>query len=131
MAVLIPKFLYNSITFTPSFPPTQKPGARALEAQRNDSRSLSGLSQTVWWRTDEYLDMQFDLIPAVEVPSWDAMFKWGLQGGIIAHYPDATLAGFTDYLLDSSKTTLPFQYRGNFKTTFRLRRVIGSDQLGS
>lgn len=131
MAYPIPKFTYASTTLTVFFPPINKTGANNREVKRNDSFTLSGLKQTVYWRTDQLLVLEFPLIPDIDVPAWETFLDYALAGGEFNYYKDATLAGFTVYTLEDTKTTLKRNVRGHYTITLNLRRVLGSDQTGS
>jgi hypothetical protein len=128
---ITPKIIYGSTTLTFFFPPINKTGANNREAQRKDSISLSGLKQSIHWRTDQFLVLEIPLIPDVDVPAWEAFLDYALQGGEFSYYKDATLAGFTVYTLEDTKTTLKRNVRGHYQTTLNFRRVIGADQTGS
>lgn len=138
MAYPIPKIVYGTTTLTFSFPPVNKSGTQDRIAQRNDSISLSGLKQSLWWRTDKFLNLQMDFVPLADLPAWEDFIDYSLQGGEFSFYPDATLAGFTVYTLDDSSSdtgTVSFTPTRNVvgitKFTLRFRRVIGADQTGS
>lgn len=127
------KFVYGSTTLTFSFPPINKPAGLAREAQRNDSISLSGLKQTVYWRKDLLLSFQMDWIPAADTNAWQDWIDYAVAGGEFSYYKDATLAGFTVYTLEDKKLKLERNFIGYYKLspspTFR--KVVGADQTGS
>lgn len=132
----IPKIQYNpgtgivNLPFT--FPPINKAGAPELEARnRSDSISLSGLKQTIFTGVDEFLPVQMDYVPQVDLPAWEDFFQWAVTGGLFNYYPDATLSGFTTYTLEDVKWTPSRNFRTMAKFTMRMRKVVGSDQAGS
>lgn len=127
----IPRIVYGSTTLTFSLPPVNKPGADDLEAQRNDSISLSGLKQSVYWRTDTFKNLEMAAVPQADLPAWRDFMAYAITGGEFSYYPDATLAGFTVYTLEDKNWKPTRAYFGHAKFTLRFRRVIGPDQTGS
>lgn len=101
------------------------------EAQRHDSFSLSGLVQSLHWRTDRYKNLQFDLIPHSQKPNWEAFIDAVITGQLFQYYPDATQPGYTVYLLADAKWAPSFLYIGHSKVKMRVYKVVGPDQTGS
>jgi hypothetical protein len=135
MSYPVPKIEYNpgagTVVLNFTFPPVQKSGAPDYEADRTDSFSISGLKQSVFKRTDEFLPLQFDFVPLADLPAWESFLQFALAGGLFNYFPDATLAHFTTYTLDDTKWLPKRNFRGITKFSIRLRKVIGSDQTGS
>lgn len=102
-----------------------------MEAQRNDSISLSGLKQSVSWRTDVFHNLQMEAVPIADLPAWRDFMTYALAGGEFSYYPDAALAGFTVYTLEDTKWALSRAYIGYAKFTLKFRKVVGADQTGS
>lgn len=135
MAYPVPKIQYNPgtgvVTLNFSYPPMQKAGAPDLEATREDSFSISGLKQSVFERIDEFLPVQIDFVPLADLPLWQSFIRFALTGGLFNYFPDATVAHFTTYTLEDMKWLPKRNMRGYAKFSFRMRKVVGSDQTGS
>jgi hypothetical protein len=89
-----PQFSYDPgtgvVNFVPTLPPTQKEPEGELQATRHDSFTSDGIKQSVWERTDEFLNLQFDAVPLSDMASWAALYDYALQGGELTYYPDST-----------------------------------------
>jgi hypothetical protein len=135
MGFPVPKISYNpgtgSIDLNFTWPPVQKSGTNDLEATRQDSTTISGLRQSIYEHTDEFLPLQLDFVPQVDLPAWSDFMKFALKGGLFNYYPDKTLAHFTTYTLDDTKWTVKRNFIGMAKFSLRLRKAVGSDQTGS
>lgn len=118
-----PKIVYNTTTLLFSFPPVDKPGANELVAERHDSYSTSGLKQSVWERTDEYLELQMKFVPQTDLAAWTAFLQWALQGNSFYYYPDADVDSFTTFTLDDTSWKPGFNFKTISKFTLRMRKV--------
>src|SRR5580765_5853190 len=111
MSIPLPKITYPAssptTTLNFAFPPVEKPmpfgnEGDELEAVRNDSITLSGLRQSMYYRTDEFkhLILKYVDIPS-EMDDWKAFILYALQGGSFLYYPDATDTGtYDEWLLE-------------------------------
>lgn len=113
----------SATTLNFSFPPVQKPGTDDLEALREDSLSLTGLRQSIWVRTDDFLTLQMDYVPMADLPNWKAFFQYAVQGGQFDYYPDATSSDHAAYELEDVKWNPRFTFRNYAKFSFRMRKV--------
>jgi len=111
MPFIIPKIVYpadsqtDTLNFT--YPPTEKPGADDLDAQRVDSISLSGLKQSLWYRTDTFKHIQMENVPMEDLPAWTAFMSYAMQGGSFLYYEDASQSAFAEWQLEASGGSSP------------------------
>lgn len=125
--MILPKIVYGTgpTTLNFTYPPVNKPGADDREAHRNDSVSLSGILQTVWWRTDRFINLQMDfVVQGTDLQNWEAFQDFGLTGAQFEYYPDATVSG-THYTctLDGNKFLPTLNFKRVAKFTLRLRKA--------
>lgn len=106
----------------PTYPATGKPFANKLVAVRNDSISGDGHRQTVWSRTEEFLDLTFNFVPWTELPNWTRFFKYALKGGNFRYYPDRTTSNYQTFVLDGTDFTPTYNDKSisKFSVSFRL-----------
>jgi hypothetical protein len=122
LAVLTPKIVYGTTTLTFTYPPIKKPGANDLEATRNDSFSISGLKQSVYWTTSQFIDLQMDWVPqGADASAWLAFIKYALTGATFSYYPDATSGTSVTCTLDDTKWIPTRNFFGIDKFAIRLR----------
>lgn len=106
MALLVPKITYpasapvTTLVFT--YPPVEKPfgptnDGDEIEAVRNDSITLSGLRQSMYYRTDEFKHLIMSNVPIADMPAWKAFFNFAQQGDSFLYYPDSTLSGYDEW----------------------------------
>jgi|SRR5581483_335485 len=111
MALLVPKITYpaaaptTTLTFT--YPPVEKPfGATndgdEIESVRNDSITLSGLRQSMFYRTDTFKHLIMANVPQSDMQNWKAFITYVQQGGSFLYYPDSTGTAYDEWLLEDS-----------------------------
>ena len=135
MSYPVPKLQYNPgtgiVTLPFTYPPIMKSGTHDLEAQRQDSFSLSGLKQSINQRVDDFLPLQLDFVPLADLPAWEDFMRFALAGGLFNYFPDQTLANYTTYSLEDTTFLPKRNFFGISKFTLRMRKVVGPDQTGS
>ena len=92
-------------TFIFTYPPVEKAtagGGDEVEDVRNDSITVSGLRQTLWWRQDEFKHLIMKFVPIVDMATWRAFIDYAQQGGSFLYYPDSTLPDFDEWWLEDS-----------------------------
>lgn len=127
---IVPKFIYNSNTFIPTYPPKGKVPVDKQSATRHDSITSSGLRQSVLERIDRVLTLEFQFIPESELSSWDAFIGWVLAGGQFQYYPDSTLTSNNVYQVVDTDLGPEWVSPQMYKLTMNLRRVVTA-QIGS
>jgi hypothetical protein len=124
----IPKISYNpgtgAVTLPFTYPPMGKSGTNDLEVQRNDSFSVSGVKQSVYTRTDEFIPLSMDFVPLADLPAWESFVQFAISGGQFNYYPDATLSSFTTCTLEDKTWQPKRSFYGISKFTLRFRKVI-------
>jgi hypothetical protein len=111
MALLVPQITYpasapaNTLVFT--YPPVEKPfgltnDGDEIESVRNDSITLSGLRQSMFFRQDEFKHLIMQNVPQADMPAWKLFFNFAQTGDSFLYYPDSTLSGFDEWLLEDS-----------------------------
>lgn len=111
MALLVPKIIYpasapvTTLVFT--YPPVEKPfgptnDGDEIESVRNDSITLSGLRQSMLYRADEFKHLIMSNVPVADMPNWKLFSIFAQSGDSFLYYPDATLSGFDEWLLEDS-----------------------------
>jgi len=127
---VLAKFVYNSNTFTPTYPPKGKVPVDGQAAVRSDSITTSGLRQSVLSRIDRTLTLEFPNIPESDLSDWDAFIGWILAGNQFQYYPDASLTNNNYYQVVDTELRPEWTSIQNYKLTLNLRRVV-SAQIGS
>jgi hypothetical protein len=130
MAWIVPKFVFNSTTFVPTYPPKGKVPLDGQRAERHDSLTSSGLRQSVTERIDRVLTLNFPNIPESDLSSWDTFLSWALAAGQFQYYPDSTQMSFYTYQLEDTEGVPEWVGFQLYKLTIRLRRVVAA-QIGS
>jgi hypothetical protein len=90
----------NTLNFT--YPPVEKPGIDDEEGVRVDSVTLSGLKQSMWYRTDIFRHVILKFVPMADLANWKSFFDYALQGGSFLYYPDSTLAVYDEWQMEDS-----------------------------
>lgn len=129
-----PKFAYNAgsgvVDFSPTYPATQKSGPPTvanLSAIRHDSVTSTGIKQSVWERTDELYELNFETVPESDLASWRAMMSWLLQGAQVTYYPDVTdAATYYDYTLEDMAWAPKWKSWKTYTFKLTLRRWVGT-----
>jgi len=148
MSYPVPKIIYNpgggNVTLTFTFPPINKPGAmeRSVDGgaaggggspTRIDSVTLSGLVQSVWFRTDWFKTIQMEYVPLVDAPRWKTFFDYAMTGGQFDYYPDATTSVVQTMILEDTDWNPEFAFKapdptygGFMKFSMKMRWISGS-----
>lgn len=128
MSLVVPKFVYDPgtgpVTFTPTYPAVQKPGADELDAIRHDSDTISGIRQSIFERIDVYRTLQFDSVPQSDEANWTAFMTYALTGGSFNYYPDSTLTPFITFTLDDTNWAPALNFLTTDKFKLKLRQVL-------
>jgi hypothetical protein len=119
-----PKIVYQGVTLLFSYPPVMKAQTNKRSALRHDSVTLSGLRQSLWFRTDQFFEMQLDFVPQADIEDWATFIEYALQGGDFAYYPDRTQADFVSFLLEDTDWDPKFAFRNMDKFTLTLRLFV-------
>lgn len=148
MAYPIPKIIYNpgsgNITLTFTFPPVQKGtmerstegnaiSSNSGNQSRSDSVTLSGLVQSLWFRTDWFKTIQMDFVPFTDAPKWKAFIDYAMTGGQFDYYPDAATGVFQTMQMEETDWNPEFAfsapdpaYLGFMKFSMKMRWISGS-----
>lgn len=127
---ITPSFIYNSNTFTPTFPAQGKQPIATLgqSAVRHDSITTSGLQQNIIERVDRVFDLEFKYVPESDLSGWDAFISWAIQGNQFDYAPDSTAPGtkVTCYL---QSTDVPYKWIAFqlFSISLSLRVVVQAE----
>ena len=124
-----PKIAFNGNLWLFTYPDVQKPGPHDgngdhLVGQRSDRISISGLKQSIYWRTDQMRDFQLDDVPFSDLPTCRAFFDWAIPGGTWDHYADADAGEFTTFTLEDTEWKPQFNVRGLVKFSFTGRKYV-------
>lgn len=129
MAYPIPKISYDPgsglVTFSPTYPPVQKPVFDLLAATRHDSFTSSGLRQSMLERVDTLKTVMMESVPWSEVQIWQDFLAYAIQGGSFLYYPDATATAYQTWELVDAKFDPKFGFIGFSKFSLQLRMVPG------
>jgi hypothetical protein len=130
LAFPIPKFAYGSgagIDFIPTYPPTKKTPYAPLEATRHDSITSSGIKQSVWERTDTFVVLQFETVPESDLPEWQQLFAWILEGNQFTYYPSSLdETTFQQYTIEDMSWTPTWKSFQTYAFTMKMRLVVGA-----
>src|SRR5678815_5413638 len=112
-----PRILYNGINLDFTYPPTKKAGPHdgngdRLEAQRADSITLSGVKQSIWWRTDRIRIFNMEFVPVADLPAWKAFFDVAVTGETWEYFPDADGGESETFTLEDVQWSPAFSVRG-------------------
>lgn len=131
MPTIVPQFSYDpgtgTVNFVPTLPPVDKEPEGELSAERHDSIASEGLKQSVWERTDTFLNLQFDAVPLSDMTSWNSLYQYALQGGVLTYYPDSTnLSVSAEYTLEDTGWKYKRVGLGVYSFTMKLRLWVSS-----
>ena len=105
-------------------PPRQQPGFQKV-AVRHDNVSTAGLRESVLERTDEFLEFTLEWVEAgADLANWRTFLDHALTGETFAYFPDASQAGFTNYLLEDSETTVEYKAPGAYALRLKMRKQV-------
>lgn len=127
---IVPQFVYNSATLSPTYAPTKKIPIDNQEAIRHDSITTSGLQQSVLERIDRVLTLNFENVPESDLSYWDAFLSWALAGNQFQYYPDNTTGANNWYYLKDMRGGFEHVSFQMYKITLNLRRVLTAE-IGS
>jgi hypothetical protein len=125
---------YPKIVYTPaggteqtlnfSYPPVRQP-ATWQSAVRYDNVSSAGVRESVLERVDQFLEINLDWIRAgSDLANWQAFLDHALTGAVFAFYADASLASFTNCVLEDTEVRLEFKAVGVYSITLKFRQAV-------
>jgi hypothetical protein len=124
-----PKIVYTPAggteqTLNFSSPPRQQPGYLKT-AIRHDNLSTAGVRESVLERIDAFLEFTMDYLQAgTDLANWTAFLDYALTGGPFAFYPDASLTGFTNCLLENTDAQIAYKAPGLYSLTLKFRQQV-------
>ena len=105
-------------------PPARQPGYWKT-AVRHDNVSSAGVRESVLERVDQFLEINLDWIRAgTDLANWQAFLDHALAGAVFAYYPDASIASFTNYVLEDTETRIEFKAAGVFTLRLKFRKAV-------
>ena len=127
MALTLPKIIYpsgggNTLNFV--YPPRKVP-YREYAAVRHDNMSSAGVRETVFERTDTFLEFEMEYVKiGGDVGNWDGFMQSALQGNNFDYYPDATQGAFTTYVLENTDWNAAFKQLGMYTFKLKFRQYV-------
>jgi hypothetical protein len=124
-----PKIVYTPAggteqTLNFSSPPRQQPGYLKT-AIRHDNISTAGVRESVLERIDAFLEFTMDYLQAgTDLANWTAFLDYALTGGPFAFYPDASLTGFTNCMLENTDAQIAYKAPGLYSLTLKFRQQV-------
>jgi hypothetical protein len=111
MAFLVPKITYpasapvTTLNFT--YPPVEKPfgptnDGDEIEGVRNDSITLSGLRQSMFYRKDIFKHLIMSNVPVADLPNWALFMDFVHTGDSFLYYPNSTLTAYDEWWNEDS-----------------------------
>jgi hypothetical protein len=130
MSIPFPKFAYNAgsgiVDFSPTWPPTKKPGFDSLDATRHDSITSAGEKQSVFERIDQRLALNFTSIPSSDLTAWNAFLMFALSGANFTYFPDNTIeTTFFEYTLEDEKVVPAWIAPGWYSLKINMLLYVG------
>lgn len=115
----------NQHTVLFQLPPTSKP-YRDREATRTDTLSTAGVKQSVWLRTDDFLDITMNYVEVEDdIQAFDDFMDFALQGNSFLYFPDAENdQDSTSYTLEDTSWKPQFACYRYFKFVLRFRKEV-------
>lgn len=88
-----------------TYPPIEKPMPQGnegdeIEGVRVDSITVSGLRQSMYYRTDEFKHLIMKFVPIVDIDNWKAFIQYAVQGGSFLYYPDSTGSTYDEWWME-------------------------------
>lgn len=122
---------YPKIVYTPAggteqtlnfvSPPTRQPSSWK-SAVRHDNVSSAGVRESVLERVDQFLEINLDWIRAgADLVNWQAFLDHALTGAGFTYYPDASIASFTNCVLEDTEARVEFKAAGVYALTLKFR----------
>ncbi len=122
MALVVPKIIWphsGGSTLLFDYPPRNQPYDERV-AVRHDNISSAGVRESIYERTDTYLNLEIEYSKTANMAQWDSFIQYAEQGGSFDFYPDSTLGASTQYLLEGTSWTAAYKQIGMFTFTVRL-----------
>jgi len=105
-------------------PPRRVPAYSAV-AVRHDNVASSGVRESIFERTDNYLDLDLEWVGGgSDVEAWAQFMNYALQGGLFAYYPDSSQSTFTNYWLEDTNWTAAYKAAGQYGFHLKFRQVV-------
>lgn len=132
MSLIVPFIIYPpAITAPPgtllvfNLPPRFVP-YKSYQVTRHDNVSSAGVRETVYERTDEFLEFTMEYVKiGADIQAWDAFIQYALQGGPFNFFPDSTIFVWTTYTLEDTTWQAAYKSLGMFTFKVRMRRWVG------
>ena len=105
-------------------PPKQQPGY-VKSAVRHDNISTSGIRESVLERIDQFTELTLDWIRAgTDYANWTTFLDFALTGAAFAYYPDASLAVYTNYVLEDTGARMDYKATGVYSLKLKFRVLV-------
>lgn len=128
-----PKFAWNDGAdhiMIPAIPATQKSGAHQRTATRYDNVTISGLVESCYQRTDQFLSLQFTYVQFSDYDTtdggdsgWILFLAYAETGALFSYYPDSSLTTHNTYKLEDTDWNPQYTAHGYAKFNIKLRRI--------
>jgi len=95
------------------------------KAEREDSTSTAGVRQSVWLRTDNFIDIDMPFIQkGADSDAWTLFLVSAINGARFDYYPDADLSAHSSYMLEDKDARLEYRSPGFYQLKFLIRQDI-------
>jgi len=94
------------------------------QAVRHDNVSTAGIRESVLERIDDILEITVEWVRTSELSGWQTFLNHALTGAAFAYYPDASLSGYTNYLLEDTEMKLEYKSVGSYSVRLKMRKQI-------
>lgn len=113
------EWIANTLVF--KHPATKIPAFK-YDAVRHDNVASSGVYEAIYERTDEFIEFDMEWVDNDgDITGWNDFIRYGLQGGAISYYQDASLDSYQNCTLWDSKWDAKWKSLGRYQFHVILR----------
>jgi hypothetical protein len=102
------------------------------QAVRHDNIASSGVRETIYERTDTFLEFTMEWVSsnpivsglASDLDNWNTFVTYALQGGQFQFFPDSALSAYTNYWLEDTNWKPGYKEPGQYTFKMRWRLVV-------
>jgi hypothetical protein len=98
--------------------------AYSLAADRHDNVATSGVRESIYLRTDAFLEFEMEWVASgSDVQAWSSFMNFALKGGSFSYYPDSSQTAFTNYWLEDTSWDAAYKVPGQYRFKLKFRQV--------
>lgn len=127
--LILPKIVYpaaSSTSFQFRLPGTNVVYPHSLHAVRHDNISAHGNRETIYERTDRFLEFDIEYSQlGTDLTNWKAFMLYALQGGPFDYYPNSATSDYVTYVLEDTNWVPAYKALKFYSFHVKFRKYAG------